>query len=331
MNLSCPVCDNTDNLALIKEEREITVRNEPFTVQVEYYKCPECGGEFLVPDSERDPFEEAYRLYRAKHKMLQPEEIRNFRHEYYLTQTELANLLGLGGATISRYETGKLQDETHDTLLRLAMNPKNIRDLVVNSAGIFSQDKKKVVLNAIIRNAEPKVSSLEHSVTLNFQDHEPDEYSGFKKFDRDKFFNAVLYLCKGGEIKTKLNKLLFYADFIHFKEYTISITGSQYARIPFGPASNGYDFYYAILISQDAIEIEEMYYPDFTGEKFIAKREPDLNIFSASELRILASVKEHFKDYNASDISKYSHQEKGYQDTQIGETISYDYAQYLRL
>ena len=50
MNLSCPVCDNTDNLTLIKEEREINVRNEPFTVEVEYCKCPECREEFLVPE-----------------------------------------------------------------------------------------------------------------------------------------------------------------------------------------------------------------------------------------------------------------------------------------
>lgn len=330
MKLSCPVCDNTDKLELIKEEKQLTIRNEPITVEMEYYKCLECGEEFWVPDSKSDPFEKAYRLYRSKHNMLQPEEIHNFRHKYHLTQSDLANLLGLGGATISRYETGKLQDETHDRLLRLAMDPKTLQMLVASPMSTLPEDKKKTILKALEQTSEPKVTSLERFVITTFQDHEPDEYSGFRRFERDKFFNAILYLCKGGESKTKLNKLLFYTDFKHFKEYTISTTGAQYAHIPFGPAPNNYDLYYPILIRQGALEIEEIDYPYFSGEKFITKTEPNLNIFSESELRILASVKEYFKGYNASEISKYSHQEKGYQATEIGKIISYCYAQSLR-
>ena len=330
MNLSCPVCDGT-KLELTKGEKELTVRNQSIIVDMQYYRCSDCGEEFLIPDSENDPFERAYCLYRARHNMLQPEEIRDFRHKYGLSQSDLANILGLGGATISRYETGKLQDETHDTLLRLVMDPENLRTLVANSAGAISEDRKNRILNAIKQSAQPKVTSLERFVTLNFGDYEPDEYSGFKKFDRDKFLNAVLYFCKGGEIKTKLNKLLFYADFQHFKEYTISITGSHYAHVPFGPAPNDFDLYYPILVRQNAIEVQEMHYQRFTGENFITKQEPNLNIFSESELRILALVKEHFKGYNANAISKHSHQEKGYQDTQTGDPISYAYAQYLQL
>lgn len=331
MKLSCPVCNNSSKLELIKEERELSIRNEPIIIDMEYYKCSECGEEFVVPDLENDPFETAYRLYRTKHNMLQPEEIRDFRHKYHLTQNELANLLGLGGATISRYETGKLQDETHDTLLRLVMEPETLRGLVSNSMGIFTEDKKNRVLSAIKESEEPKINSLERFITLNFQDHHPDEYSGFKKFDIDKFLNAALYFCKGGVTKTKLNKLLFYTDFKHYKEYTVSITGARYAHVPFGPAPNEYDLYYPILLRQGAIGIEEIEYPHFTGEKYLAKQEPNLNIFSDSELRILALVKEYFKDYNASDISSYSHQERGYQDTKTGEPISYVHALSLNL
>ncbi|MDH5363894.1 MAG: DUF4065 domain-containing protein [Dehalococcoidia bacterium] len=331
MKLSCPVCNNTGKLELIKEEKELTIRNDPITVEIECYKCSECGEEFLIPDSRSDPFEKAYRLYRSKHNMLQPEEIRNFRHKYHLTQSDLANLLGLGGATISRYESGKLQDETHDTLLRLAMDAENLRRLVVSPTSVLPEDKKSRILNALKETSEPKVNSLERFIISTFQDHRPDEYSGFKNFDRDRFFNAILYLCKGGTVKTKLNKLLFYADFKHFKEYTTSITGARYARVPFGPAPDDYDLYYPILVRRDALEVEEIDYPYFTGENFITKKEPNLNIFSESELRILALVKEYFKDYNASDISAYSHQEEGYQTTETGETISYCYAQSLRL
>lgn len=330
MKLSCPVCDNTNKLQLIKEAKELTIRNEPITIEMEYHKCPKCGEEFLIPDTESDPLERAYRLYRFKHNMLQPEEIRNFRRKYHLTQSDLANLLGLGGATISRYESGKLQDETHETLLRLAMDTENLRRLVVSPRSALPEDRKNRILNALKETAEPKVSSLERFVVSTFQDYQPNEYSGFKSFDQDKFFNAILYLCKGGAVKTKLNKLLFYADFKHFKEYTTSITGARYACIPFGPAPDDYDLYYPILIRRGVLEVEEIDYPHFTGENFLTKKEPNLNIFSESELRILASVKEYFKDYNASAISAYSHEEEGYQATETGEPISYRYAQSLR-
>ncbi|GAG12253.1 unnamed protein product, partial [marine sediment metagenome] len=149
--------------------------------------------------------------------------------------------------------------------------------------------------------------------------------------DLNKFYNAVLYLCKGGVLKTKLNKLLFYTDFKHFKEYTVSITGARYAHIPFGPAPDNYDLYYPVLVRREAIKLEEKDYPGYTGENMITVQEPDLNLFSESELRILTTVKEHFKNDNATEISSFSHGEKGYQDTPQGKIISYKYASQLKL
>jgi len=338
-HLSCPVCDETDKLERIKGIQKIPVRGDTISVEVEYYKCAKCGEKFLVPAPQNDPFEKAYRLYRQKNRMLQPEEIRDFRRRYNITQGELANLLRLGGATISRYETGKIQDESHDTLLRLALDPENLYKLVSSSSGVFTDEKKDKILAAIKESAEPGINMLEQFVITNFQDYAADEYSGFKKFDRDKFRNAVLYFCAGaGEFKTKLNKLLFYSDFQHFKEYTNSITGAQYAHVPFGPAPNNFDLCYAVLIHRGAIGVEEVEYKNsksgnysFTGEKYIASEKPDLNVFSASELRILALIKEHFKDFSASEISKLSHKEEGYLDTTDGKVISYTYARNLEL
>lgn len=331
MKLSCPVCDNSSELELIKGTKDVLVRGEPINIEMEYHKCSDCGEEFIVPNPKKDPLESAYRLYRAEHDMLQPEEIRGFRFKYKLTQGELAKLLGLGVASISRYETGKLQDEAHDKLIRLAMDPATLQELINNSVDVFSEEKRQRVLEAIKEQEEPIVTSLERFITLNFQNYNPDEYSGFKKFDIDRFLNAVLYFCKGGVTKTMLNKLLFYADFKHYKDFTVSISGARYAHVPFGPAPSDYDFYYPILIRQNAVEVEEIIYPKYTGEKLVAKQEPNLNVFLDTELHILSLVKEFFKDFNATKMSKYSHEEKGYEDTKTGDLISYAYAEYLKL
>jgi hypothetical protein len=60
-------------------------------------------------------------------------------------------------------------------------------------------------------------------------------------------------------------------------------------------------------------------------------REPDLSIFSTTELKTLTMVKEHFANYNAKDIRDFSHKERGYQVTRDGELISYEYAETLQM
>ena len=120
MNVSCPTCENEKYIELVNEYRELKIRDEPVRFTIEFRRCNKCGEEFVIPGIDSDPLDKAYRAYRTKHNFLQPEEIKDFRKRYNLKQGELASLLGLGGATISRYENGKLQDDTHDKLLRLA-------------------------------------------------------------------------------------------------------------------------------------------------------------------------------------------------------------------
>lgn len=50
-----------------------------------------------------------------------------------------------------------------------------------------------------------------------------------------------------------------------------------------------------------------------------SEREPNLFLFSDSEVKILATVKEFFQDFNAKAISEFSHEERGYCDTLTGK------------
>jgi len=60
-------------------------------------------------------------------------------------------------------------------------------------------------------------------------------------------------------------------------------------------------------------------------------KEPDLSLFSDSEFRILASVKEYFKTFSAQKITEFSHKEKGYTEVPQGRLISYAYADELKI
>ena len=326
----CPNCEKETELELVRRLEDVNVRGEAIKVEVTYYKCKNCGEEFEDPHSDEDPLDKAYREYRRRHGMMQPEEVRDFRKRSGLTQNEMSRLLGWGGATLSRYENGALQDETHEKALRLTMDPRNLLKLIEESTDALSEDKRDRLINEL-RAAVEETCSLEMIYEERFGKYEADELSGYRKLDLAKLFNAILYFCKGGVLKTKLNKLLFYADFKHFKDYAVSITGARYAHIPFGPAPDKYAFYFATLVENGAIRVEEDVFGDFIGEEFISVKEPDLSLFSNSELKILATVKEYFKDFTAKRITDFSHDEEAYKETAPGDIISYEYANELKL
>jgi putative zinc finger/helix-turn-helix YgiT family protein len=327
----CPNCEKETELIFFNTIEEISVRGEAIPVNVEYYKCEECGNEFRDPRSQKDPLETAYQEYRQRHGMLRPDQIRELREQYGLTQQELSKLLGWGGATLSRYENGALQDEAHETILEFIQEPHNMLELIEKKPGALDDKKKERVIACFKEFAQRLDNSFMTIYENLFGSYEADNYSGYNKLDISKLFNSMVFFCKDTDVaKTKLNKLMFYADFKHFKDYAVSITGAKYAHLPYGPAPDNYQFYLAALLDEEkSLSIEEREINDYVGEYFRAIKEPELSMFSTTELKILTMVKEIFGEFTAKRISDLSHQEKGYQDTRNGELIAYDYAQYL--
>jgi putative zinc finger/helix-turn-helix YgiT family protein len=331
MRKICPNCEKEREVDLIRANETIDIRGESIGIDVEYFKCKTCGEEFEDPRSEKDPLSDAYREYRRRHETTQPEDTKALRKLYGLTQTELAKLLRWGGATLSRYENGALQDDAHEKTLRLIKEPHNLLKLINQAPKALLESKRKRLEEELLA-LENETYSLERIFEERFGKYSPDEYSGYKSLNLDKLFNAVLFFCMEGVIKTVLNKLLFYSEFKHFKENTVSITGSRYARIRFGPAPDRWRYFFTLLIEEEMLDSEEIFYDeDVTGEKYTSLRSPDISVFSNDELKTLISVKEKFKGWTAKRISDFSHQERGYQETQNGKLISYRYAEYLQI
>jgi transcriptional regulator with XRE-family HTH domain len=264
--------------------------------------------------------------------MLQPEEIREFRDQLGLTQRELSDLLGWGGATLSRYENGALQDQGHDRLLRLAMEPSNFLSLINNRPHTLTP-KKAERLASLLSTQISHRRSLSSMLLGALTNYPPTELSGYRRFDIDRFTNAVLFFCADLEVfKTKLNKLLFYADFKHYKEYAVSITGARYAHLTYGPGPDKYDLILSTLVEDEgSIVLEERPFPEYVGEVVKPLRSPDISPFSSSEVKVLASVREQFESLTAKQISELSHKEAAYLQTAEGDMISYKLADSLSI
>jgi len=331
MNAFCPNCEKETEQEYIDKIEDINIRGEVIPINLKYYKCKECGEEFEIPHPEYDPLDLAYREYRSRKGLKQPEEIKNYRKELGLTQKEFSKILGIGIATLNRYENGALQSEAHDRIIRLYMEPGNLLKILEDKPELLSDSRKDRVLKLLKEWGNNSSDLLEEAIE-RFGSYSPSLISGYIRFDVNKLFQSIKYFCyKDRVVKTKLMKLLFYADFKHFKENGVSISGARYAHAYHGPVPDQFETWMAAISEwEKQIAIEEQTFGDFIGEVYISG-EPDWTLFSPSELASLSFVKANFQGFSAKQIRDFSHNEKGYEATKDGEIISYLYAEDLQI
>lgn len=127
---------------------------------------------------------------------------------------------------------------------------------------------------------------------------------------REKLINAIIYFARNTQNcgKTKLMKLLYFLDFIHFKQTGKSVTGMDYYAWDFGPVpvsvweelTDGMDsdMREAIILSQKG---------DF--QHIQAKKKFDDQFFSNRELNILERVAFIFRDAPTNEMVELTHLE----------------------
>ena len=147
----------------------------------------------------------------------------------------------------------------------------------------------------------------------------------------DKLRELVLYLCTASESdeafgSVKLNKLLFYSDFLSYLEHGVSITGQEYQKLKNGPAPRPMLPLLKDMQTRTQLAVAERNYYGLPQKRPLALREADLTRFSAQEIDIVHQVLRTFKEHNGMEISELSHNFTGWQLAEEGETIPYSSA-----
>lgn len=334
----CPNCEEHTEATLGVEKEVYNVRGEPIEIEAEVAICQKCGEKIF--DEERDSrnLEKAYSQYREKHNLLPPDKIRTIREKYGLSQRALSRLLGWGEITIHRYENGAIQDNVHDSTLHFIEDPQNMQKL-------FEANRNKLPCYTVARLEKSIASFMQEDKEQTFQisferlvSHQHvDLTSGFREYDLEKLKNMILYLvkCLDGVLKVKLNKLLWYCDFLYFKESSVSITGAQYIRIKLGQVPDHYELIFANMIHEGLIDKNEIPFQtkDGTqqGEEFTTLVEPDKSLFTEKEIQVMDSIADTFREDTSTSIMEKSHQETAYLKCEDGDIISYEYAKELSL
>jgi putative zinc finger/helix-turn-helix YgiT family protein len=117
MPIRCRNCDQADLATNVVIELPGKVRGEDYTVEMLGLKCPHCG--YQTVDGPAMP--EYGRLlsdkYRAAHGLLTSDDIRKRRERLDMTQQTFADYLGVGIASVKRWEMGKIQDARNNALI----------------------------------------------------------------------------------------------------------------------------------------------------------------------------------------------------------------------
>lgn len=123
---------------------------------------------------------------------------------------------------------------------------------------------------------------------------------------------------------TKLNKILFYSDFLAYANLGDSITGAEYQKLPFGPAPRRIKVVRRNLEQQGALVVNSIPLRDGRAqERIVPKRKPKMDLFTPEEIAVVDEVLKQLRGHDAESISKLSHLEIGWQVAKLNETIPY--------
>ncbi|MCB1036388.1 MAG: SocA family protein [Acidobacteria bacterium] len=146
-----------------------------------------------------------------------------------------------------------------------------------------------------------------------------------------KFKELILYLARKSEGDvhfgaTKLNKQLFYADFIAYRQLGSSISGQRYQKLPYGPAPRGLKPVVSEMLEEGCCAEAARSHHGYEQRRLLALREPDVSVFDARELELIHQVVEELKDRSAREVSDLSHEFIGWQLADEKEDIPYEAA-----
>jgi hypothetical protein len=144
-----------------------------------------------------------------------------------------------------------------------------------------------------------------------------------------KFRELILYIAKKCADdpdfgKTKLNKILFYSDFLAFFRTGELITGQEYMRIQHEPGPRKLKPTLERMEEKGDLKIRRERKFDLHRERVLALREPNLADFSDQHLDIVDQVIQLLWGRTNTEVSQLSHANIGWKLARHKETIPYE-------
>lgn len=315
-------------MRVVYEPDTMTFRGEKFDCIYTSYRDDESGESFTTTESDSAWWNQVTNQYRAKYGLPYTDEIIDVRKRYGISAAKMSQILGIGVNQYRLYEQGEVPSVSNGRMIRSVMNPKVMLEMVESSKNEMSKSEyARIVSKVKAVIAESEAYKLEQYETKRLFSVPRGAENGYAQISIDRLKNILLFfISKGnGVFFTKMNKLLFYADFMAYRVTGKSVSGLAYKAIAHGPVPVRWDRIYSFF---DEIDQEIVQFSDGReGTKLVSKLSPDMAEFSDDELKILEYVSQRFKNETPTQISETSHEEeawKKYKDSD--KLISFEMA-----
>lgn len=144
-----------------------------------------------------------------------------------------------------------------------------------------------------------------------------------------KFKEVLLYVLEkvGGKSNvgmTVIYKLLYFIDFDYYEKFEEQLIGATYIKNHFGPTPVEFK---KIVESMEAKgELEKVKSKYFLHEqtKYLPRREPDISVLNAKEIKHIDEVLARLSDKSATELSAYSHKDVPWITAEDGRPLSYE-------
>lgn len=305
-------------MKLVQEQDQLTFRKEKFQVVYHYYLCEDSGERFTDERLDTLNLTQVHNQYREKYGIPFPEEIRHIREQYGVSASKMSEILGMGINTYRLYENGEMPTVANGRLILSVRDSEEfIRQVEASAHYLEEKEVEKLTSKALklIKERERVVGAAK----VELRQDAPNAYNGYRRLDLQRVSQVIAYLDREvGELyKTKLNKLLFYIDFLAYKRMGNSLMGLQYRAIPYGPVPSEYGRLFLRLQDEGWLSNEER---QNGGEQFYEVYHTDVafdeQYFTAQELNVIDIVTAFFKKKKTSEIVDLSHAEQAWIDNQ---------------
>lgn len=265
-----------------------------------YYVCDESGEEFTDEATGEINFAQVYNQYREENNIPFVNEIVKLREDCQLSKADMGRLLGFGENQYYRYELGEVPSPSNGRLMRTLIDNREALICAIQESSIKDSNKEKALsaLNKLTakENEDRTIYNLLFPVKRSI-------YNGYAITNVNKVRQMILYFLGHMNVgyKTALNKLMFYADFLMYREHCVGISGLSYSALPYGNVPNNFKVLYGIFDEVEEIDDERPYFKPLTV--------CDLSIFSENEVRVLEYVAEKMAKQASTVLSDTNHLE----------------------
>lgn len=298
----------------IHETRLWKFRGEEYPYIHTAWLCEDSGEKFTNDDSDMAAFVQVTNQYREKYGIPYTDEIVAVRKRYGLSAQKMSIILGIGINQYRLYEQGEVPSVSNGRMIRSICNPKVMLDILESSRKELSAAEYKKISDKIKSEiADGERRKIDIYETNRVYRSLRGAENGYAPLSLNRLKNLMLYVLENSKEVwcTKMNKLLFYIDFLAYRENGMAISGLSYKAIDFGPVPERWNVVYSEF---DEIHQELRSVGDFVGSILTAMAKADMVLFSEAEIKVIEQVCTRFNNLSSRELSRLSHEEQAWID-----------------